>query len=224
MNPLRVTLVISALATLSLGATIAVSEQDSAASSPEAAVVAPAPEAPTTVERPTTVSSVATTVSTLPVRSALDAPEAPPAGPQPVGLRLPALAIDASVDEVGVDEAQRLEVPEVDRIGWYRFGARPGEPGATVLAGHVDYGGEAGVFWELRAAEPGDVVEVVMDDGTTRDYVVTDVTLYDKTELPNDELFRRTGSEAIHLITCGGTFDRIQRSYRGNVVVTAIPA
>lgn len=226
MTGRRVTVAITALATFSVAGATVLSDgnaADDAGRDDRTGAASTAPSNPPgsllgeagalVTERP---------VSTLPVRSGTESTVVA-VGPKPVGLRIPGLGVDAAIDDVGVDDQQRLEVPEVDRIGWYRFGARPGEPGATVLAGHVDFGGETGVFWSLAEAEVGDRVDVVLEDGSTRRYRVVDVTLYDKTELPNDELFRESGGEAVHLITCGGTFDRIQRSYRGNVVVTAVP-
>ena len=224
MTSPRVSIAIAALATVSVAGATVWSDRDAVASDP-ADAVSPVTGADDAAPAPGSAVEAATgaTFSTLPVRSGTESTVIA-AGPRPVGLRLSGLGVAAGVDEVGVDTGQRLEVPAVDRIGWYRFGARPGEAGATVLAGHVDFGGEAGVFWKLRESRIGDEVEVELEDGSTRTYVVTDVTLYDKTELPNDELFRRSGDETIHLITCGGTFDRIQRSYRGNVVVTAVPA
>ncbi len=234
MTSPRVSVAIAALATISVAGATVWSDRDAAASdSNDPAVtsgsiergplLADGDSVDLALDDATADTAATDIVSTLPVRSGTES-TAIDLGPRPVGLRLPELGVSAEIDDVGVDDEQRLEVPAVDRIGWYRFGARPGEPGATVLAGHVDFGGEAGVFWELRESRIGDEVDVELEDGSVRTYVVTDVTLYDKTELPNDDLFRRSGDEAIHLITCGGTFDRIQRSYRGNVVVTAVPA
>ena len=39
----------------------------------------------------------------------------------------------------------------------------------------------------------------------------------------SDVLFRKSGDPVLRLITCGGTFDREQLSYKGNLVVTAVP-
>jgi hypothetical protein len=70
---------------------------------------------------------------------------------------------------------------------------------------------------------PGDVLEIEMDDGTVIAYEVIGNTLYDKTELPAGELFRKDGESVLQLITCGGTFDPDRRSYEANLVVTAVP-
>ena len=100
---------------------------------------------------------------------------------------------------------------------------RPAEDGASVLAAHVDYGGAPGAFFNLEKVLPGDLLEVEMENGQVILYEVTGNNVYDKTELPASELFRKDGDSVLQLITCGGTFDPEARSYEANVVVTAEP-
>ena len=77
---------------------------------------------------------------------------------------------------------------------------------------------------EGRAGQSlGDDIGVVLSDGSTRAYVVTEVSRYPKTELPA-EVFARDGAEQLVLITCGGEFDRGAGSYEDNVIAYARPA
>ena len=62
-----------------------------------------------------------------------------------------------------------------------------------------------------------------MSDGTVMQYRIVGNTQYDKTELPAEEVFRKSGETVLQLITCGGEFDPDERSYLANVVVTAVP-
>ncbi len=159
---------------------------------------------------------------TLPPAGGVPAPAE--AGPAPVGFQLPDLDIaDAVVLPVGVDAAGDFEVPEADEIGWYRFGSAPGEGGSTVLAAHIAYDGVDGVFRWLASVEIGSEVEVVMDDGTTLTYRITDKVRYDKDELPVEELFDESGPDRLVLITCGGSFNPSLSSYESNDVVFAEP-
>ncbi|MDY7099626.1 MAG: class F sortase [Actinomycetota bacterium] len=144
--------------------------------------------------------------------------------PAPVALRLDARDIAAEVVAVGITDGQRLEIPPVDQVGWYRYGARPGEDGSAVLAAHVDYGGRAGAFVHLATAQAGDRIEVGFDDGTTRAFTVVAVRQYPKASLPVAELFSPDGGPSLALVTCGGAFDASARSYEDNVVVYAEPA
>lgn len=141
----------------------------------------------------------------------------------PIAVRIADLGLEATVLSVGVDENNEFAVPAADTVGWYKYGAAPGSDGSAVLAAHVDYGGRAGAFFNLADLQPGETLEVEMADGSVLEYRVTNNQLYDKQELPADELFRKDGNPVLTLITCGGTFDQERRSYRGNVVVTAEP-
>jgi LPXTG-site transpeptidase (sortase) family protein len=162
-------------------------------------------------------------VSRVPVRNGELLDDTPDAGPDPVAVRIGDIALDAPVLAVGVDDQNQLAVPAADTVGWYQFSATPGDPGATVLAAHVDYGGRPGAFFNLAELRPGDRVEVELSDGSVLPYRVTGNTQYDKTRLPAEELFRKDGSPVLQLITCGGSFDPAGRTYLANVVVTAVP-
>ncbi len=162
-------------------------------------------------------------VSRVPVRNGELVDDTPDSGPDPVAVRIGDIALDAPVLAVGVDDQNQLAVPAADTVGWYQYSATPGDPGATVLAAHVDYGGRPGAFFNLAELRPGDRVEVELSDGSVLAYRVTGNTQYDKTQLPAEELFRKDGLPVLQLITCGGSFDPTGRTYLANVVVTAVP-
>ena len=168
------------------------------------------------------VSSLADAVRPLP-----PAPATPPvtvAGPEPTALTIGALDVDAApVRPVGVVEGGEMEIPPVDEVGWYRFGAAPGTAGSAVLAAHVAYDGVDGVFRHLDDLAAGDEVSVTLSDGSTQRFVVTDVEQVPKTALPTD-VWARDGDPTLVLITCGGEFDTDADSYEDNVVATARPA
>jgi LPXTG-site transpeptidase (sortase) family protein len=79
------------------------------------------------------------------------------------------------------------------------------------------------VFRHLDDLAAGDSVRVAMSDGSTVDYVVTDVTQVPKSALPA-ETWSRDGEPRLVLITCGGVFDSAAGSYEDNVVASARPA
>ncbi|MEO8695924.1 MAG: class F sortase [Acidimicrobiales bacterium] len=140
--------------------------------------------------------------------------------PAPVAVSIDRVGIDAGIVAVGVKPSGELEVPPADLVGWYRFGARPGDAGSAVLAAHIAYDGADGAFRRLSSVKVGTGVVVAFDDGSERRFVVTRTDRYDKDELPSD-LFARTGPARLALVTCGGAFNRDLRSYEDNVVVIA---
>ncbi len=171
------------------------------------------------------VKTVGAAETQVPLRSAfLDSQSTPvDESAMPIAVRIPDIGLEATILSVGVDEENQFAVPAADTVGWYKYGAAPGSSGSAVLAAHVDYGGRAGAFFNLSELQTGETLEVEMLDGSVLRYRVTTNVLYDKQELPADDLFRKDGDEILTLITCGGTFDHDRRSYRGNVVVTAEP-
>ena len=142
---------------------------------------------------------------------------------RPVRLTIDGIFIDDPVIEVGLEDDGELEVPGAAEVGWYRYGAAPGYPGATVLAAHVTWNGEYGPFLNLGELEPGDRVGVELEDGSERIYAVVERTMYDKDGLPRERIWRNTGDETLVLITCGGDFNPDISRYRENIVVYAVP-
>ena len=144
----------------------------------------------------------------------------------PTSLIIPALGIDAPIGAYGLDSRGRMDVPgNVEEVGWYKFGATPGDEGSAVLAAHVDLRSQGpGVFFDLKTLSPGATVEVGYEDGTSAQFTVVARRSYLKEDLPLDAIFARTGSPVLTLVTCGGGFSESNRSYDSNVVVFAVPS
>jgi sortase (surface protein transpeptidase) len=113
--------------------------------------------------------------------------------------------------------------PDVRTVGWYRFSPIPGEPGSSVLLGHVDSSTQGpGAFFHLARLEPGSKIRVLLADGSARSFRVVARRSYLKSRLPAT-VFARTGRPILTLVTCGGPFDASIGHYRDNVVVYAVP-
>lgn len=142
----------------------------------------------------------------------------------PRRLVVPRLGLNEPVVPVGVSADGQLAVPAAAQpVSWYRHGPGLGSSGTIVLAGHVDFDGRRGVFWRLDELVAGDVLSVA--GGTEqRSFRVESAERVDKAALPAENIFRPDGAARLVLITCGGAFDAATRSYRANVVVTAVPA
>jgi hypothetical protein len=143
-----------------------------------------------------------------------------------VHVRIPAIRVDATVVVTGLLPGDVMEVPaDVRTLGWYDpdgLGVAPGWPGTAVLAGHVDSRTQGrGALYFLRELAVGDVVELVLADGSVSGWRITEVIQYDKTDLPLQEIFTWAGPSRLAVITCGGEFDRTARSYTDNLVVYA---
>jgi hypothetical protein len=141
----------------------------------------------------------------------------------PVRVRLPAIGVDSALVELGVD-GEGVLVPPTDfaRAGWFAAGPTPGEVGPSVIAGHVDSQDGPAVFFRLDELVAGDEVLVDRVDGTTARFTVTSTERFPKDRFPTQEVYGPTPRAELKLITCGGEFDPDRRSYRDNVVVTAV--
>jgi sortase (surface protein transpeptidase) len=158
------------------------------------------------------------------VGEAVSAQPVPPlADVAPTVITIDAIGANAPVRSVGIAPDGQLEVPDETHVGWYRLGAAPGQPGATVLAAHVSWHDSAGPFLRLGELEPGAFVDLALADGSSRRYQVVTRAQYGKLMLPRKKIWRTTGPEALVLITCGGAFNPDIRRYADNIVVTAVP-
>lgn len=119
-----------------------------------------------------------------------------------------------------------MRIPrDARRVGWYRFGPRPGGGvGSVVLAAHVDSRTQGlGAFYPLREADRGDRVVMTSTGGRRWTYRVVAREVFRKRALPLEDLFRRDGREVLTLITCGGPYLADAGGYQDNVVVSAVP-
>lgn len=139
----------------------------------------------------------------------------------PDRLRIPALAIDAAVQHVGVKENGNMATPSGFKdVGWYKYGTVPGQQGSAVITGHVDNGlGLAGVFRDLEKIKTGEEVYVKTKDGGEARFVVTDIQTYAYTAVPLDLLFNRHDKARLNLITCTGNWIKKEKTYDARLVV-----
>ncbi|WLR55964.1 class F sortase [Mesobacillus subterraneus] len=143
-------------------------------------------------------------------------------GMVPINLTISSIGLDAKIIPVGLQEDGAMEVPEdVMEIGWYTKGARPGEKGNAVLAGHVDNYLGKGVFFDLENVSIGDEV-VLSDQGTSLRYKIVKIESYPYDDGPIEEIFGFTSQKRIQLITCTGWFNPLTKNHEERLVVTAI--
>ncbi|MFH0174903.1 class F sortase [Streptomyces cacaoi] len=157
--------------------------------------------------------------------------ELPPAA-KPLGQALPQridipdLGVQAPVVARGLDAEGGIDPPPFDQagvVGWYADGAKPGARGTALLVGHVDTETRPAVFYKLSTLKAGETVRVVRDDGKVAEFTVDDVEVVQRDRFDARQAYgpRQPDRAELRLITCGGTFDRVSRSYTANVIVSA---
>lgn len=137
-------------------------------------------------------------------------------------VRIPRIAVDSSLVDIGLDERGVMETPEpVDRAGWFTPSPPPGVPGATVLAGHVTWDQQPSVFYDLGRLGKGDRITVDRRDGQTATYRVYRTGSFPKQGFPTKQVYTQPPTSELRLITCGGTYDDASNRYLDNVIVWA---
>lgn len=114
--------------------------------------------------------------------------------------------------------------------------------GATVEAGHVDYGpgqisaqgGELSPWGHLHKILPCEHIYQSDDKGKVREFVTTGLYTVEQSKLPEeDEMWRNDGDKALFMVTCSGPAvgddgaeadNRLLFNYQYNLIVKAVPA
>jgi LPXTG-site transpeptidase (sortase) family protein len=148
----------------------------------------------------------------------------PERGDPPTSVAIPAVELDLPVRPMGVDSVGAMALPDtVNALSWYKFGSAPTDEGATVIAGHIDTKSEGiGPLSTLKNLSKDDLIRVTVGKQTV-EYRIEDVRQVSKSLLDLEALFRRSGPSRLHLVTCGGTYDRDRGGYQANLVVVAKP-
>ena len=74
----------------------------------------------------------------------------------PMWIAIPDIGVKSSVHALGLNPDGTLEVPQTgpfyNDAAWYKYSPTPGQPGPSVIEGHVDSAAAGrSVFWRLRA-------------------------------------------------------------------------
>lgn len=139
----------------------------------------------------------------------------------PVYLTIPSIAIHAPMQYVTIEDDGNMTAPNgPESVGWFDRGARPGDTGTAVLAGHSGYAGDVqGVFDELDQIRVGEKIKISDDQGVTMTFIVRAI----KTFHPDDdasEVFTSSDNKShLNLITCDGDWDNILQTHTKRLVV-----
>lgn len=146
-------------------------------------------------------------------------PERPRALSLPSGSRV-------TIRAVGTARDGRLAVPPgLDSAGWWRGGARVGDPfGSVLVAAHVDSRTEGlGPFAELLQVRPGAIVTVA-SRGLEQRYRVVTFRLVPQGDLSRrDWIYAAAGPHRLTLVTCAPPYDRTRGGYQNLAIVVARP-
>lgn len=140
----------------------------------------------------------------------------------PVRLKIPKINVDTALEYVDLTPEGAVGVPKSPTLAaWYNFGPRPGDNGSAVITGHYGYwkNGKVGVFNNLYKLRKGDKVYVKDDKGATTTFVVREFRTYDPKADASGVFISTDGKSHLNLITCGGAWNKVSKSYPKRLVV-----
>ncbi|HEY6932247.1 MAG TPA: class F sortase [Marmoricola sp.] len=150
-----------------------------------------------------------------------------PLGPsRPVQLSIPAIGVDTDLVKLGLAADGTLAVPQpgpdLDKAAWFENSPTPGQPGPSIIEGHVDSTEGPSVFFKLGALRPGDRIHVRRADHSRLTFTVNAVRDYAKAQFPTRLVYGgdRLGTPELRLITCSD-FDQTIHHHIGNEIVFA---
>ncbi|WDF35026.1 class F sortase (plasmid) [Arthrobacter agilis] len=199
---------------------------DGSPAAPPTATATSSAAGPAPSAAPSTAPSATATPAEVAPTTAAPVPAQPPVLPAsaPTSFSIPAIGAGSDLLALGLRDNGSLEVPP-DGPGapasWYNQSPTPGERGPAVLLGHVNAtDGGPGVFADLRALKPGDIIEIAREDGTTARFAVDRGEQYPKDNFPTLKVYGNTEGSELRLITCDG-YDPDTGEFDDNYVVYA---
>lgn len=139
----------------------------------------------------------------------------------PVWLSIPYIGVDESIASVGLIQAGELEPPPAQTI-WYNRSVRPGRPGISLIAGHVQWGASPDNFWRLIELPDGAPFSIRYSNGAVAHFVVVRHKSELKTDVQRDQaVWGSSATPVVVLITCDKTSPLVNHHYLDNLMVFA---
>ena len=145
----------------------------------------------------------------------------------PVKITISSVGINALVLPVGNTSSGNMATPKnFNDVGWYKYGAIPGESGNSIIAGHFESGVnkngyvKGGPFQNLAEVKIGDDIYVTGENGKKIHFVISSKKIYGKDE-NTKEIFSQKGEPKLVLITCNGAWLPNEKTFSKRLVVNA---
>jgi LPXTG-site transpeptidase (sortase) family protein len=141
---------------------------------------------------------------------------------EPRYITLPSIAAEGFVQKVGLQQQQIAAPSNIHLAGWYAGSQKPGQPGLSVIDGHVDGRQQPGIFQRLAELKLGAEFTLQTGSENVLRYQVISTRTVKVAEALN-QLFSQDAHTVsqLNLITCSGTFNAQSRQYDKRTIVAA---
>lgn len=145
---------------------------------------------------------------------------------KPISLSIPAIGVEqADLAAYGTDSRGAIDIPPATGgvpAGWYTGSPTPGQPGPSVIVGHIDSAADGpSIFYHLAELRRGDSIRVTRSDDTVATFTVDSLESYPKEQFPTQRVYGNINHAGLRLISCTGAFDAALGHYEDNLVVYA---
>ena len=163
--------------------------------------------------------STAEPVSTIQVPVSTPRPAASYAPPLQININK--INVSTQIIPTGLTVNGDMDISDdAERVAWYQLGAKPGEVGSAVIAGHYGWKNRVpSVFNDLHKLVVGDQISIEKQDGTTETFVVHRMETYQPEQDATEVFTSKDGKAHLNLITCQGVWNRGQATYSERLVV-----
>jgi len=161
-------------------------------------------------------------IDTVPIKIASVVPQQQ-SSTLPIKIIIPKIHVRALFEYVGLTKEGAIDIPkDPANAAWFESSPLPGEKGNAIIVGHYGWKNNVpAVFDDLQNLTAGDVVYIEKEDATMIVFIVQKIETYKETD-NTSSLFRISDAEShLNLITCGGVWNKIKKSYSDRLVVFA---
>jgi sortase (surface protein transpeptidase) len=139
-------------------------------------------------------------------------------------ILIPSIEVNGYIQKIGTSKDSEIGVPSNTHFaGWYTDSVRPGDPGLSIIDGHVGgrYSKDA-VFSKLNGVAIGTKFQIEYGDLSTNTFEVVStkqvpVAYAIEYLLERDEAI----TSQLNLITCGGEYDKSAESFKDRIIVVS---
>lgn len=126
---------------------------------------------------------------------------------EPRYIFIPKISVKAMVKPTWQTKDGAIGTPtNIYDTSWYVHSAKPGQPGATFIDGHVSSSTSPGVFYKLKDLRPGDKIQVEKGDGAMVTYRVVKKVFYEYDSVNMKQALApvNPNKAGLTLMTCAG--------------------
>lgn len=138
-------------------------------------------------------------------------------------ITIPAINVPKTrVMQLGLTKNNQIAVPSnIYDAGWYNRSAKPGQPGAMFIYGHVSSWQADGIFYNLKKMKPGDTVSITRGDGRVFTYQVVSSKIYSYNNVDMKAVLSPAvpGTPGLNLMTCTGNVIKGTSEFNERLVV-----